>query len=275
MSGTTPRLRLALLIGVTGCLNHVAADAEHVVRTQFQTYIEHSALLTGRIPRAAGFAAQTCVNQPRTDERTEQFMNSIRQHTCSRAALSVIGALLFAAGCTTTTTQSFNVGKNTEVEASYIAVDADFSRYDRIFARDMGIYFPSDAAPSLEDQQRTRQIFQEAFIKELAGYIIVREAEPTALEVQATLIDYRNAAGAQLPQVRRELADIARPGALLFLMELKDPASGKILARAADSASAPSFSTSADAKTDWESVEAAAARWAGLFRRFVDQNLKQ
>ena len=202
-------------------------------------------------------------------------MNSICQRTYSRAVLSVIGALLFAASCTTTTTQSFKVGKSTEVEASYIAVDADFSRYDRILARDMGIFFPADAGPSPGDQQRTRQIFREAFIKELDGYVIVREAEPTALEVQATLIDFRNATGKNVPQVRRELADIARPGALLFLMELKDPATGKILARAADSASGPAFSTSPGTATDWDSVEAAAERWASLFRRFLDQNLKQ
>ena len=147
-------------------------------------------------------------------------MNSICQRTYSRAVLSVIGALLFAASCTTTTTQSFKVGKSTEVEASYIAVDADFSRYDRI-------------------------------------------------------LDFRNATGADVPKVRRELADIARPGALLFLMELKDPTTGKILARAADSASAPAFSTSPATATDWDSVDAAAARWAGLFRSFLDQNLKQ
>jgi len=186
-------------------------------------------------------------------------------------ALPIVGML--TAACTTTTTQSFNVNKNAQVEASYIAVDADFSQYDRIFARDMGIFFPSDAAPSAQDQQRTRQIFRDAFLGELGDYTIVRESGPTALEVQATLIDYRNATGADLPNVRRELEDIAKPGALLFLMELKDSASGKILARAADSASAPAFATSSDSVTDWASVESSAARWATLFRSFLDENL--
>lgn len=200
--------------------------------------------------------------------------NPIDRINNSRLILALSAIALFTA-CTTTTSQSFNVGKNSEVEAAYIAVDADFGQYDRVLARDMGIFFPSDAAPSLGDQQRTRQIFREAFIRELDGYVIVREAEPKALEVQATLIDFRNATGADVPQIRRELADIARPGALLFLMELKDPATGRVLARAADSASAPAFSTSPDTATDWASVEASAARWAGLFRRFLDQNLKQ
>jgi hypothetical protein len=183
--------------------------------------------------------------------------------------------ILIAAACTTTTTQSFNVNKNAQVEAAYTAADADFSKYDRLFAQDMGIFFPTDAAPSLEDQQRTRQIFRQAFIAELSGYEIVREAAPGALEVQATLIDYRNASGADIPGVRRELRDIARPGALMFLMEMKDPESGQTLARAADSASAPAFSTSPNIETDWEAVELAAKRWAGLFRQFLDNNLNQ
>lgn len=183
--------------------------------------------------------------------------------------------VLFTTACTTTTTQSFNVTKNPDVEASLVAVDADFSRYDRLYASDMGIFFPTDAAPSLEDQKRTRQIFREAFLKELTGYQIVRNKEPSALDVQATIIDYRNASGADVPNVRRELRDIARPGALLFLMELKDSETGKILARAADSASAPAFSTSADTATDWEAVEIAARRWAKLFRQFLDENLNK
>jgi len=182
---------------------------------------------------------------------------------------------LLTAACTTTTTQSFNVNKNAQVETSYIATDADFGKYDRLFASDMGIFFPTDAAPSLDDQRRTRQIFREAFLGELSGYQIVREKGPSALDVQATIIDYRNATGADVPNVRRELRDIARPGALMFLMELKDSESGKVLARAADSASAPAFSTSADTNTDWDAVETAAMRWAQLFRQFLDNNLNK
>lgn len=184
-------------------------------------------------------------------------------------------ACLLTAACTTTTTQSFNVNKNAQVEASYIATDADFGRYDRLYASDMGIFFPTDAAPSLDDQRRTRQVFREAFLNELAGYQIARDKGPSALDVQATLIDYRNASGADVPNVRRELKDIARPGALMFLMELKDAESGRVLARAADSASAPAFATSSDQTTDWTAVESAAQRWAELFRQFLDENLNK
>jgi hypothetical protein len=202
-------------------------------------------------------------------------MTLIRTPIKNLHALALAASGLFLVACTTTTTQSFNVSKNTDLEAAYVATDADFGQYDKLLARDMGIFFPTDAAPSLEDQERTRQIFREAFLGELSGYVIVRDTSPGALEVQATLIDYRNASGADVPGVRRELRDIARPGALMFLMELKDPESGQILARAADSASAPAFSTSADTATDWTAVEAAAARWAELFRNFLDANLNK
>jgi hypothetical protein len=141
-------------------------------------------------------------------------------------------------------------------------------------AEEMGIYVPQDAAPSTDDQLRTRQIFREAFLGELKNYKIVDGPGPTTLMVQATLIDYRNARTVDASMVRRELRDIVEPGALLFLMELKDSESGKILARAADSASAPAFSSSTSG-TDWASVESAADRWAILFRQFLDENLNK
>jgi len=187
-------------------------------------------------------------------------------------ALALPAAWILAAGCTTVTTQSFRSADSQNVEAAYLATDADFGKYDRLTAEDMGIFFPDDAAPSTDDQQRTRQIFREAFLGELTNYQIVDENGPTTLMVQATLVDFRNATSVEATMVRRELRDIVKPGALLFLMEMKDSETGRILARAADSASAPAFST-AESGTDWTSVESAASRWAMLFRQFLDDNL--
>lgn len=195
-------------------------------------------------------------------------------HSLAFRATAYALAILLSA-CTTTTTQSFDVTKNPRVEASIIAVDADFGRYDRILANEMGIFFPADAAPSDADQERTRQIFRKAFLGELANYTIVYSKAPTALEVQATLIDLRRATSPEMPGMRRELREIARPGSIIFLMELKDSKSGKTLARAADSASAPTFSTSTETITDWGAVEVAAARWARLFREFLDVNMNR
>jgi hypothetical protein len=202
-------------------------------------------------------------------------MHSIRFRFWISMRLVLATVCLLAAGCTTVTTQSFRVADSPNVETVSIATDAEFGKYDRLSAEGMGIYFPTDAAPSAGDQDRIRNIFREAFLGELTDYIIVQEAGPSTLLVQATLIDFRNAATTDIMSVRRELRDMAKPGALLFLMELKDSVSGRTLARAADSASAPSFATSTDTGTDWASVETAADRWAKLFRSFLDDNLNK
>ncbi len=187
--------------------------------------------------------------------------------------IALLATCLLSAACTTTTTQSFNVVKETQVEFSSVAVGADFSKFDRLYAADMGILFPTDGAPSAGDQERTRQIFRDAFLGQLTDYEIVQEKGPTTLEVQATIIDYRNANNVISSDVQRELRDIARPGALLFLMEMKDSTSGEVLARAGDSAMAPAFSTSDESETDWDAVTLAAEHWAMLFREFLDGNL--
>lgn len=202
-------------------------------------------------------------------------MNTFRNGSIRHFRLALSVTILLISGCTTVTTQSFKVTESPNVEASFIATDADFGKYDRLTTEGMGIYFPTNAAPSVDDQKRTRQTFREAFLGELTDYQIVEDKGPTTLLVQATLIDFRNATGSDVPSVRRELQDIARPGALLFLMELKDSVTGKTLARAADSASSPAFSTSSDSRTDWSSVESSAERWAKLFHQFLDENLNK
>jgi len=186
----------------------------------------------------------------------------------------VVASLLFI-GCTTVTTQSFKVNKNSNVESSQIAVGADFGKYDRLTADGMGIFFPQEAAPSKEDQQRTRQIFRTAFLGELQAYTIVDSKGPTTLEIRPSLIDYRQSSGGDAQLVRRDLRDIANPGSLVFLMELVDSETGEVLARAADSASVPTFGTGDNTITDWDAVKSAAERWAELFRIFLDENLNK
>ena len=188
--------------------------------------------------------------------------------------LAVAG--LAIASCSSTTTQSFTSVKESRVESSQIAVGADFGKYDTLNAVDMGIFFPSHAKTSTEDQQRIRQIFRQAFMSRLDGYNVVRnQVGPTTLTVEATLIDFRNATADDVMAVRHGLRDMTVPGSLVFLMELKDSRSGQVLGRAADSATAPAFSTSAETATDWTAVESAAEHWAELFRQFLDENLNQ
>jgi len=184
-------------------------------------------------------------------------------------------ALLSVSACTTYESQSFNKSNAENVESAQIAADADFSKYDRLQAEDMGIYFPAGTSMSVEDQQRLRQSFRKAFIARLEGYAVTREPGPTTMKVQASLIDLRNSAGTDLSSMRREVRDVAKTGSLVFLMEMRDSQSDRVLARAADSAKAPTLGTGADVETDWQAVDEAAQHWAMLFREFLDRNLGQ
>ncbi|MEM9336139.1 MAG: hypothetical protein AAGA33_14930, partial [Pseudomonadota bacterium] len=46
-------------------------------------------------------------------------------------------ATLLLTACTTVETQSFRMNRDSQIESAKIAVDADFSQYDRLRARDM------------------------------------------------------------------------------------------------------------------------------------------
>lgn len=189
--------------------------------------------------------------------------------------LTLVFASLALGACTTVETQSFVVQNGAQVESAQIAVGADFSKYDRLQAADMGIFFPSGTEMRPEDQQRLRKTFRDAFIAELEGYSISREPGPTTMKVEASLIDLRGPAGAgsAISSMRRDIRDLATAGSLVFLMELKDSQTDKVLARAADSAKAPALGTDPDVETDWQAVDEAAAHWAELFRSFLDRNL--
>jgi hypothetical protein len=201
-------------------------------------------------------------------------MTSTRNYSYSVAFVMAVTGVLFA-GCTTVTTQSFNSNKSSNVESAQIAVGADFGQFDRLTAEDMGIFFPDGAAPSIEDQRRTRQIFRSVFLNELKNYQIVDGAGPTTLLVKPTLIDFRKSSGGDAMLVRSELRDLASAGSMIFLMELADSETGEVLARATDSASVPSFGDGDKSSTDWDAVELAAEKWAKLFRQFLDENLNK
>jgi len=198
--------------------------------------------------------------------------NTQTRYAC--AAILLFACFLTTA-CTTVTTQSFRVNQNSDIDSSYIATDAEFGKYKDLLADDMRIFFPPNSALPDSELQRIRQIFRDSFLAEVQAYEIVDAPGPSTLNVQASLIDLRNSASSQLPGLRREVQAIAEPGSLLFLMELSDSVSGRVLARAADSAASPEFSSADSDVTDWSSVEAAARHWAILFRRFLDQNLNQ
>jgi hypothetical protein len=180
---------------------------------------------------------------------------------------------LLVAGCSTVETQSFRNVESENVGLAQIAIDADFSKYDRLYAQGMGIFFPQSSTVPNEDLERIRRIFRDAFYKELDSYQIVQQPGPSTMEVQASLLDLRQSSAAYMPGLRRDVRELASPGSLVFLMEMRDSVSGRVLARAADSAAKPSLAVGADDPTDWASVEASVKRWARLFRSFLDENL--
>ena len=188
---------------------------------------------------------------------------------------SIAAIALIISGCTTVTVQTFEKNRNSNVEASYVATDADFGKYNQLLSEDMGIFFPEKSPLPEEDLQRIRQIFREAFLGELAGYEIVQSAGPSVMTVQASLIDLRDADLSDVPDMRAGLDDVARPGVLVFMMEMRDSATDRVLARAADSTSNPKIGTGGGSTTDWNDVQTAAQYWASLFRQFLDQNLDQ
>ncbi len=187
--------------------------------------------------------------------------------------LAILAISVGMSACTTVETQSFRVNKNASVESAQISTGADFSKYRRLLAEDMGIFFPQNSPSTPEDMRRIRQIFRSAFLSQLSEYEIVQESAPDTMAVQASLIDLRHSSSEQIPGMRRDVREIATPGSLVFLMELKDSQSGAVLARAADSATTPVFQTTNGTATDWNSVQQAADRWAVLFREFLDANL--
>ncbi len=194
-------------------------------------------------------------------------------------ALMLIVGIGLAASCTTVTTQSFKVPPGGNADASVIANDADFGRYKKLMADEMGIFTPAQSPLPDEDLERIRQVFRKAFLEALDGYIIVNEAGPDVLMVQASLVDLRNSATTDHPELRLGVREMAKPGSLLFLMELRDSETDRVLGRAADNSdtsdpiSELGFATGSSGTTDWDGVESAAQRWAELFRKFLDKNL--
>jgi hypothetical protein len=204
--------------------------------------------------------------------RRTQSCKNISPINIANVCAAILVVLLAGCSSVEVKSQSFRVNKDSAVASSKTAIDADFSLYDQLLASELGIYFPQTHLTTADDIQRIRQIFRTAFLKQLETYTIVSEPGPSTMAVEASLIDMRNSVGAQIPQMRSEIRDLAKPGTILFLMELRDSETDRVLARAADSAKAPTFSTDEGVETDWASIEDAAQHWAALFRTFLDEN---
>lgn len=135
------------------------------------------------------------------------------------------------------------------------------------------IYYPDNQpAPSQQDIERLRGIFREGFLSELAGYEIVEEPGPDVMLVIAQIVDLKilGPRGTYVPSGR--LREVVARGQLTLLMEFQDSVTGRVLARASEADQGAATSVT-DVEASWAQVEKTTRRWAGMFRRFLDESL--
>ena len=195
----------------------------------------------------------------------------IRNRYQSIVNAALLGALIMG-GCNTVTYESYRPVQNRNVDIAYVADSADFSRYQRLQAEEMGIFYPSHLTPDEDDLQRVRTAFREAFLGRIADYEIVDRPAADVLLVRASLVDLRNTAADRLPNIADDLNAILEPGKLTFTIEMRDSVTGNLLLRAADTQKSPDMDMPDDGPVS-DGVRDAADHWAELLQGFLDQNL--
>ena len=196
----------------------------------------------------------------------------IRNRYQSFVVAALLGATLMMSACTTVTYESYRPVQNRNVDIAYVADSADFSRYQRLQAEEMGIFYPNHLTPDEDDLQRVRTAFREAFLSRIGNYDIVDKPAADVLLVRASLVDLRNTAADRLPNIADDLNAILEPGKLTFTIEMRDSVTGNLLLRAADTQKSPDMDMPDDGPVS-DGVRDAADHWAELLQGFLDQNL--
>jgi hypothetical protein len=187
----------------------------------------------------------------------------------------VVALFAVTAGCTSTTTvEPFYRPESARVEQAYVSPTAEFRNYSRLMARPLEIYYPDDVSPpEVQDVERLRRLFREAFLRAVGqDYDIVDEPAPDVMLVTAQIVDLKilGTGGTYIPSGR--LREVTARGQLTLLLEFQDSVTGKVLARAGE-ADRGMATAESDEAASWADVQAAAERWAALFRDFLDDNL--
>jgi hypothetical protein len=201
-------------------------------------------------------------------------MRSTINHSIS---LGVCLTLLLAA-CTKTEIHTYERVQGARVDEAYLSPDADFSRYTKLYAMPLEIYYAEgEDAPTLEDLERMRSIFRNAFLAAIDDdYQIVNEPAKDALGVRASLVDFKSGTVSGDLPIQGRLRSLVANGELTFLMEHSDSVSGDVLARAADQEKhGDEKCVPANCAAGWRQAEESAAHWAQLFRDFLDKNLSR
>jgi hypothetical protein len=201
------------------------------------------------------------------------------KHWPTRRYLSQVFLVIFLAvivvGCVETTVESFRKVPGSRADSAYLKLGVDFSQFSKLLPAPLEIYYSEGPVqPDPEDLARIRQIFRDAFLQAIGtDYELVDEAGPDVLGVRASLVDLELTPITGAVPVKGRAASLVANGQLSFFMELTDSQSGEVLARGGDQEKAADEITSAVTDRDWTKTEAAARRWAQMFRDFLDANL--
>jgi hypothetical protein len=183
---------------------------------------------------------------------------------------------LLVTACSKTEVHTYERVQGARVDEAYLSPGADFSRYTRLYAMPLEIYYAEgEDAPTEEDIQRMRSIFRNAFLTAIGDdYEIVKEPAKNALGVRASLVDFKSGTVSGDLPIYGRLRTLVANGSLTFLMELSDSVSGDVLARAADQEKhGDERCIPANCAAGWRQAEESAEHWAQLFREFLDENL--
>ena len=178
-------------------------------------------------------------------------------------------------GCVETTVERFNKVPDSRADSAYVKSGVDFSRYRKLLPVPLEIYYSEGPVePDPADLERIRRIFREAFLSEIGDSVEIVDAPgPDVLGVRASLVDLELTPVQGSIPVRGRAASLIANDQLSFFMELTDSETGEVLARAGDQEDAPERISSTATAREWTLTEAAAQRWARMFREFVDENL--
>ena len=178
-------------------------------------------------------------------------------------------------GCTQTTVETFRKPANSRVDDAWVKAGVNFSRYHQLRPEPLEIYFyQGEQPPSPQTLSRIRRIFRDAFLDAIGDdYPLTDTAGPDVLGVRASLVDLKHSQALGTLPVTGRAARLVANGQLTFFMELTDSGSGEVLARAADREKDSTVAPDLSEDEVWAQTEAAARRWAALFRGFLDRNL--
>ncbi|MDH3512342.1 MAG: DUF3313 domain-containing protein [Gammaproteobacteria bacterium] len=202
-------------------------------------------------------------------------MNDRRTRRYLSQGLLLLVAAFSVVSCVETTVESFRKVPGSRADSVYVKSGVDFSRFSKLRAAPLEIYFTEGPVePDPGDLARLRKIFRDAFLAAIGSdYELVDESGPEVLGVRASLVDLDLTPVTGAVPVKGRAASLVANGQLSFFMELTDSQSGEVLARGGDQEKAATEISTAATDRDWKQTEAAASRWAQMFRDFLDENL--